>query len=534
MKTMGPNLSLANFVIDELARVGVREVIVCAGARNSPLVLDLDGATEIHTRHFFEERSAAFFAVGRMLESGRPVAVVTTSGTAAAELLPAMIEAHYQGLPLIAVTADRPRRYRGTGAPQAIEQVGIFGHFASETIDLEVGEAFGLGRWEARSPAHVNVCFDEPLVDGAPEKRAVPLGEKPTSGRWTTDPYGVVNAFLTKCRSPLVILGSLPSEARESVRHFLLNLKAPIYAEALSGLREDSQLRSLLLCAGERALSPESVRGAFDGVLRIGGVPTLRLWRDLDSSLEDLPLLSISEVPMSGSPRSQLVHVPLADFFSECGTIQAEHSGPSSRVEAFLKRDQERSRALELLLEAEPASEPGMVRRFSRLVPDSARLFLGNSLPIREWDLAAQRAPRGHVVGASRGANGIDGQVSAFLGFASEKSKNWALIGDLTALYDLSGPWAIRQRPGLKAVIAVINNSGGRIFDRLFPHPSFENAHSLRFKDWALLWGLDYVLWSEVPGTWTEPAGASVVELAPDPLATTRFWREYDRLMGSS
>src|SRR6185312_16012112 len=115
------NIVLARDILRELWSVGVREIVLCAGARNAPFVASLSGETSFCVHPFFEERSGAFFALGTILSTGRPVAVITTSGTAAAELLPAAIEADYQGLPLVLVTADRPRRYRGSGAPQTIE-----------------------------------------------------------------------------------------------------------------------------------------------------------------------------------------------------------------------------------------------------------------------------------------------------------------------------------------------------------------------------------------------------------------------------
>lgn len=144
------NLDSASRLIDAVRALGAREFCVCAGSRNSPLLVVL--GTEVFS--FVDERSAAFFAIGRIKLHGAPVAVVTTSGTAAAELLPAAVEAHYAGLPLILITADRPARFRGTGAPQSIEQVGLFGVYA-ETV---------MGAWRGDRPLHINVEFDEPLL----------------------------------------------------------------------------------------------------------------------------------------------------------------------------------------------------------------------------------------------------------------------------------------------------------------------------------------------------------------------------------
>lgn len=144
------NIDSARRLIDDVRARGAREFCVCAGSRNSPLLVVLGASVY----SFVDERSAAFFAIGRIKLHGAPVAVVTTSGTAAAELLPAAVEAHYAGLPLILITADRPARFRGTGAPQSIEQVGLFGVYAETSLDS----------WSGKGPLHLNIEFDEPLL----------------------------------------------------------------------------------------------------------------------------------------------------------------------------------------------------------------------------------------------------------------------------------------------------------------------------------------------------------------------------------
>jgi 2-succinyl-5-enolpyruvyl-6-hydroxy-3-cyclohexene-1-carboxylate synthase len=144
------NLAAARRVIALARELGVEDFCVCGGSRNAPLIAVIDRAYS-----FVDERSAAFFALGRAKLTGRPAAVITTSGTAVAEMLPATIEAHYSGVPLIFITADRPARYRGTGAPQAIEQESIFGVYACRDA----------ASWTRRGPLHINIEFDEPLID---------------------------------------------------------------------------------------------------------------------------------------------------------------------------------------------------------------------------------------------------------------------------------------------------------------------------------------------------------------------------------
>ncbi|HEY6842806.1 MAG TPA: thiamine pyrophosphate-binding protein [Thermoanaerobaculia bacterium] len=164
------NLSAARAVLERVRGAGVVDFCVCGGSRNAPLVAAMaDGrwplaesqATANGQRPtanvftFVDERSAAFFALGRIKRDDRPVAVITTSGTAVAELLPAAVEAYYSGAPLVLITADRPARFRGTAAPQSIEQIGIFGPYAQTDVD----------RWNKRTPLHINIEFDEPLID---------------------------------------------------------------------------------------------------------------------------------------------------------------------------------------------------------------------------------------------------------------------------------------------------------------------------------------------------------------------------------
>jgi 2-succinyl-5-enolpyruvyl-6-hydroxy-3-cyclohexene-1-carboxylate synthase len=149
------NLERARRLIQQVRELGASDFCTCAGSRNSPLLAVLADADDARLFSFVDERSAAFFALGRVKLQGRPAAVVTTSGTAVAELLPAVVEAHYSSLPLILITADRPGRFHGSGAPQAIEQAGIFGAYAATSIES----------WDRTKPLHINIEFDEPRID---------------------------------------------------------------------------------------------------------------------------------------------------------------------------------------------------------------------------------------------------------------------------------------------------------------------------------------------------------------------------------
>ncbi|MBZ5637933.1 MAG: 2-succinyl-5-enolpyruvyl-6-hydroxy-3-cyclohexene-1-carboxylic-acid synthase [Acidobacteriia bacterium] len=519
----GVNEALAIEIVERLWRSGVRTFCVCPGGRNAPIVEVLDALPRDRASvlGFFEERAAAFFALGRARRDRAPVAVVTTSGTAAAELLPAAVEAFYAGVPLVLVTGDRPASYRGTGAPQSIEQADLLGRHVARAIDLDrPGTSWSLG--DPRGPVHVNACFDEPLP-GARAGAGPLLEERPRGLPPSPADAAIareVGTFLRSHDRPLVVVGPLDDERDAAdVLAFCRSLGAPVIVEASSGLRE--RVGALRLRGGNLSARLALDRGEVNAVLRLGGVPSFRVWRDLEAAIA-APVLSLSRWRWSGLTRGRHLEV---------------HSGgplPLSRVEAAISpaafaatfaRDRAIASRAKALVERFPFSEPALVRRLSLAIPRGALVYLGNSLPIREWNEYAGEEDRGLRVRDSRGANGIDGQVSTFLGLAGPDRESWAIVGDLTALYDLASLWALRHLEGHVVRIVVVNNGGGRIFERMFPNPVYQNRHALRFEAWAKLFDADYR-----EGVPDAPLGRfAVVECRPDDAETAAFWTELRR-----
>ncbi len=491
------------------------EFCICPGKRNAPLVWALEQYPELELHHWYEERSAAFFALGRARAAGRPVAVVTTSGTAAGELLPAAMEANYSGVPLLLITADRPRRFRGSGAPQSANQVGIYSNFTSFEQDLEVGELCSLQHWNKRNPAHLNICFEEPQsifdyrlppLELEAESFSAELPVKRESLR-------KFHSFLESAKRLLVVVGTLGEDARQPVLDFLLKLQAPVYCEAVSGLREREELR-LLKVRSTEGLWEQPI----DALLRIGGVPTFRGWRDLEDLEGKVEVCSVSQAPFSGLSWGSVIHTSLKDFFPKVTVDRTLNWSPcfADPTELFAKY---------------PKAEPSLIHELSKIIPQNSRVYLGNSLPIREWDLAASGKAASDVW-ASRGLNGIDGQLSTFFGLCDPEKENWAIIGDLTALYDLASPWILSKMRDCRMKIVVVNNGGGMIFSRLKMGEAFLHRHSYDFSYFAKMWGLCYEKWSSVPKT-VDCKPQSLIELIPDEQQTEKFWRSYRDLCAS-
>ncbi|MBC8127549.1 MAG: hypothetical protein H8M99_10460 [Gloeobacteraceae cyanobacterium ES-bin-144] len=509
-------------VVKRCLRAGICEFVVCAGARNAALIEALaraEAAGLIRVWRHFEERSAGFFALGRTMETGSPCAVVTTSGTAAAELLPAVIEAHYQARPLVALTADRPSSYRGSGAPQAIEQRGIYGCYAAQ---VELSE------WDGKAPLHLNVELEEEFkadvvnfsdLTASPFVVAKDRLDVAALARWLREDLyqGIV-----------VIIGGLENDEREDVFHFCLDFGAPVVAEATSGLRE--ALQGLAIHDSDRVLKAHPP----GKILRLGDVPSGRLWRDL----EEMPAVSVWSVCRNGLPglarESNVMRGALNRVIPALGDVEKADDALDLLVGASA-----RAAMLEELLESYPDSEPALIRTLSHYACIGGGVFLGNSLPIREWNLFAQWTRPVPGVRANRGANGIDGQISTWLGWSADVSETWAVVGDLTALYDLAAPFIFSQINCEGRVLAVINNSGGRIFDRLprlqtmSPRAAecMTNPHVTNFSGFAALWSMKHIR-VQRPDDFDQLDGISkpvLLEIIPDAEQTKRFWADWDQ-----
>ncbi len=460
-----PSTRLARELVEELVDAGIREVVLAPGSRNAPLAFavweaEQRGWLRLHTR--IDERSAGFLALG-LGKVGHPAAVVCTSGTAVANLHPAVLEAAHAGVPLVLVTADRPARLRGTGASQTTDQVNIFGDAAS-CFDL----AAGTDRTAAREalvdpdrPVHLNVQFEVPLTPDAPWESH--LQPAPVERH---EPVWPVRVLLPEGPRTVVVAGD---DAGASARILAERSGWPLLAEPSSGSRNGANvIRSYrIMLDGDLGASVERVI--------VAGHPTLS--RPI-AQLLDRPDVEVVALGARGLWAERPFRVD-----RQLDAVEVAAPAPADWLEAWRTADRQLSREVDVLLAAEGELTPYHVAAaVNAALPAGGLLFLGASSPIRDLDLMAKPYPVGErrLVISNRGLAGIDGTVSAAIGAAlgrEHSTRNIALLGDVTFLHDSNGLvlGPDETRPDL--TIVVVNDDGGSIFSLLEQGaPSFSDS----------------------------------------------------------
>ncbi len=462
---MTSSTALGRAVVGRLIEAGVREIVLAPGSRNAPLAFAAYdaagvGLVRLHTR--LDERSAAFLALG-LTKVGSRAAVICTSGTAVANLHPALLEAAHAGVPMVAVTADRPERLRGTDANQTTDQFGVFGPLIP-TVDLEAG---GIVRDEMQAiwpdsradrhglPLHLNVRLDDPLV---PEDRwevdVSPPDEEGREAGWWRGPAGETRTLAAGPRT-VVVAGD---DAGPPARGLAEAAGWPLLAEPSSGSRTgEHAVRCYRLLLGG-PLGEEIER------VVVFGHPTL--------SRPVSRLLGRDDVEVWAAETRGL---GLRRPYAVAGTfVRMEASAPdnSDWCDRWREADARVGRDLDALLAAEPDLTPHEVAgAVARVLPPEGLLVVGASSPIRDLDLMVPRYRVGarRKVIANRGLSGIDGVVSTAFGAALGRTsdRSLALVGDVTFLHDANGLVRGAREPEPDLTIVVVNDDGGSIFAML-------------------------------------------------------------------
>jgi 2-succinyl-5-enolpyruvyl-6-hydroxy-3-cyclohexene-1-carboxylate synthase len=474
-------------IVDEWVRAGVRHAVVSPGSRSTPMVLALVARAEISVHIVLDERSAAFVALGTGRATGRPAVVVCTSGTAAANHHPAVVEASLGGVPLLVCTADRPPDLHDVGAPQTIDQVGLFGRSVRWSVDLDP-LAFAPAAWRgvaARAAAeaaagavHVNLRLREPLLEAADDLPAPRSGGAPwhrvdvAARLWEPD-----DDLLAEIdgRRLLVVAGA---GADVGGAPWLARSPWPVLADPTSGLR----------------LARPGVVGAFDAIARVAGrhpelapevvlhlgaPPASKVLAQWLDSLDALHLVAGDGPRWLDPSRVASVRIEAAPASVASALVTLTEPAPEL-LAAWTNAEQAAQAAIDEVLDAHgEVTEPGLARALVHELPAAANLVVSSSMPIRDVEWFS--VPRDDLrVIANRGANGIDGVTSTALGVALADAgrPTAALLGDLAFLHDGSGLNGIAAR-GCSLTIVVVDNRGGGIFSFLpqasaLPHEQFE------------------------------------------------------------
>ncbi|GEM_PF-2348451 len=428
-------------------KMSFEKVFFCTGARNHDL---LKCFNEEKLKFEFDERVASFKALGLAKISSLPVAVCTTSGTAVAECVPAMLEAYYTEIPLILISGDRPKKLHGTGSPQTIHHEALTTSCRRTFIETDFKDLESLDLTGLEYPIHINVLVD----DTVPHEMELKFHDALSS----------FAAFVSKVKKPLFVFSHENKSMRPFIEKFT-GTKLSFYAETLSGGRDLSAIKT------EKKLIELFNAGFFDSVVRIGHTPLTKIWRLLEKGplpvyhfdSRNLPGLSFGEVlPLNSESLTQsnefwkilegLLPYPVAD-------------------ETIWRLDE--------LIKKYPESEISFSQKLNNLISPDDFVFLGNSLIIRFFELTQTKNLK---VFGNRGVNGIDGQLASAIGLAMGTNKTvHCILGDVTTFYDLS---SLRDLPSNLRLI-IINNKGGRIFDMLNLDKRIVLEHENDFKDIA-------------------------------------------------
>lgn len=527
------NLAWASLMIEELVRSGVKYACISPGSRSTPLTLAAAQHPQMQTQICLDERGAAFYALGYARATQSPAVLICTSGSAPAHYLPAVIEASQDHVPLLILSADRPPELLQAGANQAIRQPGLFGSYlrwesalpcpdtaiAPEMVLTTVDQAVARCLGPQSGPVHVNCAFREPL---APTGPAMPAHYLDSVNHWlqSEQPYSryglgspqlapetlvEISEMLNPSRRGLLLIGRLSSEAeRKGALALAERLGWPVFADSLSSLAQDPHLENAIAHFDPLLLHPEFQAVCQpDTILHLGGeMISVRVQQHL-ASYHSSHYLRVAPYPEREDYLHHVTERYVCDVALFCQHLEPLLAPSINRVwvkTLFAHAEKARQALAEMLDNNPHLSEPAVVRQIAAAIPQGTALFLGNSMPIRDWDMfAGVTAGKLRLVG-NRGCSGIDGNLATALGLmAGLNCPVTLLLGDLALLHDLNS-LALLASAAMPLVLVVINNQGGGIFSFLpvakavpdLFEPFWGTPHNLRFEQAAAMFGVAY------------------------------------------
>ncbi|MEK5232973.1 2-succinyl-5-enolpyruvyl-6-hydroxy-3-cyclohexene-1-carboxylic-acid synthase [Lysinibacillus sp. FSL K6-0232] len=509
-------------MVASLVQTGVENVVISPGSRSTPLAYAFASAKQLTMYRQVDERSAAFFALGLAKATAKPVVLLCTSGTAAANYFPAIVEASYARVPLIIITADRPHELREVGAPQAIHQPNLYGTHVKWSVDFPLADgaaptlpfiehhlarAVAIATSAPFGPVHINVPFREPLLIDFYSELPPATFKHSHIGQLipTTAAQQQLSAILQATKKGFLIIGELPLGTDLSVVwEFVRQLKWPVIVESLSNMRAaiPEDCLPYIMATYDAIMKSEDFQALVqpDTVLRLGAQPVSKFIMQFITKSQPNAYIIIDEDAMfrdATGVSTHFIHANIGQWLTQLT--------PSNTAfdEAYLVKWQKAHALATMYIEqhSEVAKDEGaIVSRLLKMIPDGSDIFVSSSMPIRDIDTFLLPTPKDLRIFANRGANGIDGVVSTALGFSQANDREtYLLIGDLAFLHDINGLIASRYQ-SCHITIIVLNNDGGGIFSYL-PQSTVE-AHyedlfgtptALTFHDIAKMYDMDYI-----------------------------------------
>ncbi|MGE7603332.1 2-succinyl-5-enolpyruvyl-6-hydroxy-3-cyclohexene-1-carboxylic-acid synthase [Peribacillus sp. NPDC097675] len=514
----------ASFV-DELAQNQMKHVVVSPGSRSTPLALLLVEHPDIKTHINVDERSAAFFALGLAKALKEPVGLLCTSGTAAANFHPAIIEAFYSRVPLVVMTADRPHELRDVGAPQAIDQINLYGKQVKWFVEMALPEnsdemiryartigarAVATASMEPSGPVHLNFPLREPLIPNLKQAEEYRHNKvKPTvmidSGilSLASSQIEAVTSTLSQAKQGIIVCGELRNpEMKEAIIALADKLAFPILADPLSQLRSGMHDKDGIIETYDTFLRDEAAKAAFqpDVVLRFGSMPVSKPLLLFLKKQKQAVTLVIDGGAGWREPAGLATSMIYCDETDFCHRIGENLTRATERnwLGLWQAINEATKHALSSIRDEVELSEGKLFSLLQDLMPAGSTLFVGNSMPIRDLDTFFLNNDKKIKTMANRGANGIDGVVSTALGVSTVSENTVLAIGDLSFFHDMNGLLAAKLQKQNFTVL-LINNDGGGIFSFL-PQAKekehfetlFGTPHGLDFSHAAALYGGKY------------------------------------------
>ena len=520
--------TLTNYVytiVNTLIQAGVQDVVISPGSRSTPLAYAFASLQdELNVYRHIDERAAGFFALGIAKAKGKPVVLVCTSGTAAANYYPAIVEAHYSRVPLIVLTADRPHELREVGAPQTINQVRMFGEQvkwsaefpipdeAKETlpyIERHTARAAAISIAAPMGPVHLNIPFREPLLIDFNRKHLrgtfIQSFMSPLAPSYEANKQ--LESIISTTRKGIIVLGELSATANvNALWTFIEKLQWPVLVESLSNFRTNvpEACMPYIISTYDAILKNEAFKQVAkpETVIRFGAQPVSKFLMQFIAASEPTAYIVVDEDPMfrdSISSATHFIHANVGEWLCDINSSSSCSNVDTTYTNIWQQAEESATQIIKQY--ATWSQDEGMfVQALLEQLPNGSDLFVSSSMPIRDIDTFLLKTTKDIRVIANRGANGIDGVISTALGYsvANPNRPTYLLIGDLACLHDSNAFVATRYQ-NIELSVIVMNNDGGGIFSYL-PQAKVEEHYeelfgtptALTFEKLAEMYALKY------------------------------------------